>query len=334
MTLFSRTPDVTIGIPAYNAEKYLPTCLQSIADQTADRRRIETIVVDDGSTDGTAEMAERLLKDLRLRGSVVTRPNSGTPAEPRNAVLDQAKGKWTYFVDVDDFLGPEAIESMTELGREGRADVVVGKYVGVNRGVPKVMFRETLSQTDARRTPLIDSLNVLKMYRTEFARDLGYRFNPRLRMAEDHPFALSAYARTERVAVQADVDCYHWVRHKTEAGSQAHLTGHVLPVDDFYAYMFESFAVLARAMDEGLPLAGYLRDRYWHRLLSFDLPTEMRRNRGPEDRDRSIATARRLMLAERVRDSSAELNLKSKAMLRALELGDREMVENVGQLLK
>ncbi|MBR7502646.1 hypothetical protein KCW65_21370, partial [Mycobacterium tuberculosis] len=133
--------------------------------------------------------------------------------------------------------------------------------------------------------PLIDSLNVLKMYRTEFARTIGYRFNPRLRMAEDHPFALAAYARTDRVAVQADVDCYHWVRHKTEAGSQAHLTGHVLPVDEFYAYMFESFDVLARAVDEGLPLADYLRDRYWHRLLSFDLPTEMRRHREPEDRD-------------------------------------------------
>ncbi|NNV09416.1 glycosyltransferase, partial [Geobacillus sp. MMMUD3] len=50
MAFFSRTPDVTIGIPAYNAEQYLPTCLQSIADQTADLRRIETIVVDDGST--------------------------------------------------------------------------------------------------------------------------------------------------------------------------------------------------------------------------------------------------------------------------------------------
>ncbi|MBE8146761.1 glycosyltransferase [Brevibacterium casei] len=69
MAFFSRTPDVTIGIPAYNAEQYLPTCLQSIADQTADLRRIETIVVDDGSTDGTAELADRLLKDLRLRGA-------------------------------------------------------------------------------------------------------------------------------------------------------------------------------------------------------------------------------------------------------------------------
>ncbi|GAA3829079.1 MULTISPECIES: glycosyltransferase family 2 protein [Brevibacterium] len=334
MAFFSRTPDVTIGIPAYNAEEYLPKCLESIAAQTAGAKRIETIVVDDGSTDSTAELADQLLKDLRLYGTVVSIPNSGTPAEPRNTVLDRANGRWTYFVDVDDYLGAQAIESMTALGKEGQADVVVGKYVGVNRGVPKVMFRETLSRTDAHRTPLIDSLNVLKMYRTAFARDIGYRFNPTLRMAEDHPFALSAYARTDRVAVQADVDCYYWVRHSSESGAQTHLTGHVLPVDEFYAYMFESFAVLDRAVEEDLPLAGFLRDRYWHRLLSFDLPTEMRRKRGTEGRRHSIRTARHLISAEQARESSAEFNLKSKSMLRALELDDPTMAEFVGQLLK
>ncbi|GAA1617615.1 hypothetical protein GCM10009700_02520 [Brevibacterium sanguinis] len=334
MALFTRTPDVTIGIPAHNAEAHLETCLRSIAAQTIDTKRIETIIVDDGSTDGTAEEGRRLLAQLKLRGTVLTQENSGTPAKGRNVALDQAKGRWIYFVDVDDHLGPQALDAMTTLGHSDSADVVVGRYVGVGRGVPKVMFKESLSRTDARQTPLIDSLNVLKMFRTAFARDLGYRFNPDLRMAEDHPFVLSAYARTDRVAVQADVDCYYWVRHTTDSAAKGHLTGHVLPVDEFYAYMFESFGVLARAADRRQPFAEYLHNRYWHRLLSFDLPTEMRRKRTPADRDRSIAVARHIMDAEGAADAANEFNLKSRSMHRALELADREMVEFVAQLLR
>lgn len=333
MAFLLAPPIVTIGIPAYNAVPYLQPCLESIAAQTFNMNRVEVIVVDDGSSDDTLAMARRLLRKLRLRGTVLTQANTGTPARARNFALDRAKGKWLLFLDVDDYLGPHALAAMTDLGEIDDADVVVGKYVGVNRGVPKVIFKETLSRTDAKNTPLVDSLSVHKMYRTVFARGLEYRFNSALKMAEDHPFALAANARTDRVAVQADVDCYFLVRHQTDVGAKNHLTGHVLPVDDAYAYMFESFDVLRRTEDAGFPMARHLADRYWHRLLSFDIPLDMRRSRTPDDRDRAIAKVRRLLDLEDARRSEKAINAKSGAMLRALELGDRQMVESVARLL-
>ncbi|MGO2035135.1 MAG: glycosyltransferase family 2 protein [Brevibacterium sp.] len=334
MAFYLSAPEVTIVIPAYNSEAYAEKCLQSIAMQSQGRRRTEVIVVDDGSTDDTAGLTRTLMKRFRLRGTVLTQLNTGSPAAGRNVGLDESKGKWVYFVDVDDYLGESALEAMTALGDQGRADVVVGKYVGINRGVPKVMFRKTLACTNPRETPLIDSLNALKMYRTAFARDVGYRFNSDLKMAEDHPFALATYARTDRVAVQADVDCYYWVRHTSASGTGQHLTGHVLPVEEFYAYMFESFAVIDVAAEEGFALAPYIHDRYWQRLLSFDLPTEMRRKRSNADREQSIAIARSLVEAEGASAAAAEFSLASKATLRSLELGDRSMVEYTAQLLK
>lgn len=334
MAIFLRSPEVTIGIPAYNATAHLEKCLGSVAAQTFRTSGMEIILVDDGSTDGTAELARQLFRRLGLRGRVLSQPNTGSPAAARNTALDRARGRWIYFVDVDDYLGEQAITAMTSLGEQGEADVVVGRYVGVGRGAPKVMFERTLRCTDARQTPLIDSLNVLKMYRTEFARNIGYRFNPKLRMAEDHPFALAAYARTSRVAVQADIECYYWVRHTDAIGKSNHLTGHVLAVDEFYAYMHESFAVLRNAIHADHPRALYLRDRYWHRLLTFDIPNEMRRKRTPADREASITAARGLIDRERATESAGEFNAKSRAMLRSLEIGDWQMVEAVAALVR
>lgn len=334
MSLFTRAPVVTVGIAAYNALPYLRTCLESIAGQTYGKRLIEVLVIDDGSSDDTVVEARRLMTEHKLKGEVLTQKNTGSPATARNVAIERAQGRWLYFVDVDDYLGKDALKTMVSLGDSEDADVVVGKYVGINRGVPKVMFRDNLAKTDVTKTPLIDSLNVLKMYRTEFARSLDYRFNPALRMAEDHPFALSAYVRTDRVAIVGDTDCYFCVRHISAAAKTGHLTGHVLPVDEFYAYTFEAFEVIERNASAGAPFASAVRDKYWHRLLTLDLPTEMRRNRSAEDRDHSIATAQRLFEQYDPHRSEDALNAKSRSMLRALELGDRVLVENLGQVLR
>ena len=62
-------------------------------------------------------------------------------------------------------------------------------------------------------------------------------------MAEDHPIAMAGYVQTERIAIQADTDCYYWVRHSSTTSKAQHLTGHVLPVEAFYAYFDEVFDV-------------------------------------------------------------------------------------------
>ena len=247
--------------------------------------------------------------------------------------MDSANGEFLFFIDVDDYLGERAIRSMVDLASVDSADIVLGKFKGINRGVPKVLFRRTLSRTDISESPLVDSLNVLKMFRTEYARGLGYRFNPTIKMAEDHPFALSAYAQTDRVAIQSDVDCYFCVRHLSEKSKAQHLTGHILPVDEFYRYFDETFEMLNRLDEKSTPLLETTRGKYWHRLLYLDIPNEFRRARSPEEFHYSLQVASDLAEKYRATKYTQFFSHATRAMLRALEIRDDVLAKNLARIL-
>lgn len=112
---------VSLIIPAFNAEKFLAQCLESIQRQTYEAW--EAIVVDDGSTDSTAGIATRMAQaDKRIR---IWRRKNGGPSAARNSGIAAAKGRWLAFVDADDELHPMFIERMLEAARTARADMAV-----------------------------------------------------------------------------------------------------------------------------------------------------------------------------------------------------------------
>jgi poly(ribitol-phosphate) beta-N-acetylglucosaminyltransferase len=275
---------ITVGIPVYNDEEHVRTCLDSVLAQSMDRRDIEVICVDDGSTDSTPEvLADYATRFPRGGMRVLTQANSGSPARGRNRMIDEARGEYLYFVDSDDYLGREALSAVCDLGDQDRADVVIGKFVGVGRGVPKYIFRKTRSATTMEETTVIDSLNVLKAFRTEYVRRLPYRFDPSLVIAEDHPFAMSAYLHTDAIAIHADVDCYYCVRHTSEASKAKHMTGHIKPVGQYYAYYRAVFDVIRSSTTVPEARRRFAETQYWNRLLTFDLVVEFRRKRSEHD---------------------------------------------------
>ena len=104
-------PEVTVIMPVYNTLEYLGAAIDSILGQTlAD---IELIAVDDGSTDGCADLLKsRASQDPRLQ--VISQPNRGQGAA-RNAALKHATGRYIYFMDSDDILASEALEKCVSL---------------------------------------------------------------------------------------------------------------------------------------------------------------------------------------------------------------------------
>ena len=97
---------VSIIIPAYNIEKYIDRCLESLLAQTYSQ--LEVLVVDDGSTDDTWSHIEQFMaKDKRVKG--FRRENAGVSAA-RNFALDMATGFYIQFVDSDDYLNENAVE--------------------------------------------------------------------------------------------------------------------------------------------------------------------------------------------------------------------------------
>src|SRR5690606_3185045 len=112
---------------------YLVECLASVEAQTIDPGRIEVIAVDDGSTDGTGEYLEEFAGRAPMTVTVVRQENSGGPSGPRNVGLARAAGRYVFFLDADDRLGPEALARMVALADRADPDVTQGMLEGVNR---------------------------------------------------------------------------------------------------------------------------------------------------------------------------------------------------------
>ncbi len=116
-------PAISVIIPVFNAEKYLPVCLESLFIQTF--RNFEVIVVDDCSIDSSLVIAESYLDKFGGRLKIIClEENSGTPGLPRNIGLEHACGKYIYFVDSDDFLVDNALEIFYDCAENYHAEVV------------------------------------------------------------------------------------------------------------------------------------------------------------------------------------------------------------------
>lgn len=113
---------ISIVIPVYNAEKFLPQCLDSLVNQTY--RDLEIICVNDGSTDGSLAILEQYAaKDTRIK--VISQENQG-PSEARNNGISEAEGEWMMFVDSDDWLEMDCCEQVTE---QNNYDLVFFSYI-------------------------------------------------------------------------------------------------------------------------------------------------------------------------------------------------------------
>jgi glycosyltransferase involved in cell wall biosynthesis len=120
------TPAVSVCIPTYNRRHYLEQTLASIFAQTY--KDFEVVVVDDGSTDGTAEMIKNAGYNVRY----FWQENAGD-AVARNTLIELAKGHYISFIDSDDLLMPDALERMVKTAEsEDEPVIVYGPYIRIN----------------------------------------------------------------------------------------------------------------------------------------------------------------------------------------------------------
>lgn len=111
---------LSVIIPVYNGESHIAGCMAALEAQT--RRDFEVIFVNDGSTDSTARRLDAIESDLDIR--VVTRPNGGVSAA-RNAGLDLARGRYVYFLDVDDTIEPDTMELVGRAAEASAPDCII-----------------------------------------------------------------------------------------------------------------------------------------------------------------------------------------------------------------
>lgn len=108
MSASTENPSISVLIPVFNCERYLGAAIESVLAQTLSPTEI--IVVDDGSTDGTANIATSFGSRVRYE----FRPHAGIPTT-RNACIETARGDWLAFLDADDLWLPEKLRAQADL---------------------------------------------------------------------------------------------------------------------------------------------------------------------------------------------------------------------------
>lgn len=167
--------NISVVIPAYNAAHFLPRCLSSVFSQTL--QPAEVIVVDDGSTDDTAEVGRR------LGARVVSRPNGGLSAA-RNTGVKNSSSEWVALLDADDLWSPGKLESQAARVQSDTVLVYTGIRVFSDDGVRHAS--PAMDPAEARRmlrfcNPITPSSVIAR--RTALLRDGGFRED--IRACED-----------------------------------------------------------------------------------------------------------------------------------------------------
>lgn len=262
-------PALSIVIPVYDAEDYLPGCLDTIIGGGGDQ--LEVVIADDCSPDGSRAVADRYAEgDARIR--VVSTPENAGSGPARNVGLSHATGDYVWFVDADDELKPGAVDRViAAVAGDERPDVVLvqhekardtgvvepGELVELAEGSPVDLDGFTLDQwpriVDYTHTPWT------KVSRREFLNSIDLDFPSG--WYTDIPWTYGLLRRAKRMSIVTDC-CYQW---RQRAGSSITRTRDDRHFDVFTQWQrtWDDFAGVA---DPGVRVALF-NHMVWHLLL-------------------------------------------------------------------
>ena len=196
----SSTPLISIIVPVYNVEKYLQRCIDSILAQSF--KDFELILIDDGSKDKSGEICDAYAKrDARIR---VFHKENGGVSTARNVGLDTVRGKWTCFVDSDDYVKPYYLHQMYERTQGWNN----GRTFMVMTGMDSMIWRSTLSE---QMVPLSDVPRFIadnhlplspfcKLFSTDVLQKFHIRFQQGITNGEDFVFVCDYLRHTDGIS--------------------------------------------------------------------------------------------------------------------------------------
>lgn len=204
------TPQISVIIPAYNTAGYIGKAIKSALGQTC--QNIEVIVVDDGSTDGTAKIAQKFV-DKRLK-VIINQKNLGV-SYSRNRALKEAKGKWIALLDSDDWFAPERLEKLLEVAQAEKADLIADDLYLIRDG-EKSPWSTLLQDSEVKinTKTLIDPISFIKadfpsekgvsfgftkpLIKRQFLLDKGIEYDETLQAGEDFTLYLKCLIEKAR----------------------------------------------------------------------------------------------------------------------------------------
>ncbi|MBE5881053.1 MAG: glycosyltransferase family 2 protein [Lachnospiraceae bacterium] len=218
---------ISVVIPVYNAEKYLKECIESFLRQTY--KNLEIIMVDDGSTDASAEIIEDASKkDKRIQ--YIYQKNSGAPAA-RNNGLDHAKGEYIYLFDADDLVEDDTIQLLFSLAEEQDADIAIGNFrtmLSADKTVDSGEFDsvKVYCGDEISECMLLSPLPGNKLFRSRMIKEKEIRF-AQVRLGQDLNFYQKVLSVSKKVCVCPE----YTMRYRIVGNSVSHsYTGKVVDI--------------------------------------------------------------------------------------------------------
>ena len=248
--------EISVIVPIYRVEKYLPACIESILNQTF--TDFELILVDDGSPDACPHICDETAKrDARVR--VIHQANAGLSAA-RNAGIEIAQGEWLSFIDSDDFVAPEFLQTLHDAAVKAGTDGAVCSVRLVSEDGQPIETPETMRVPNGVTTGreilrkigdpacMPYTVAVGKLWKRTVYRTLRY---PLGRRNED-TFVFAELYDTAKTVAQVSSPLY---AYRQRAGSIMHEKVTLRNLDEMWAFV-NCFDVLrAHGYDDLLPEA-------------------------------------------------------------------------------
>ncbi len=269
---------ISVIVPVYNVQKYLPRCIESILNQSY--KDIELILVDDGSPDNSGDICDYYAKkDSRV---VVIHKENGGASSARNAGLDVAKGKFINFVDSDDYIPNDSLENLINLQKENDADLVCctyERYLQNNKIVPVKFYDKffNIEKVD------YEGINILlsdlfrgpwaKLFKNSIIKVNNILFDEKIKIGEDTIFVYSYLNKSKNIRC-SNLLVYKYIINNASAMRSRH--------ENFYRYIipvtqtkikFFSFLNINETIKKGLCcrcIIGGIDDVSHHYLERFN----------------------------------------------------------------
>ena len=242
------SPLVSVIVPIYNTQEFLPRCLDSILNQLYEN--IEIILVNDGSTDGSLSVCEKYArKDTRIQ--IASQPNQGIIAAKKTGIRI-CRGSYVMFVDSDDWIEPELAGVMVQAMRESDCSLVcTNVYMESEEGIsekrnaiPSGIYetgniaKDLFYYKNMARYGILP-YSVAKLYPREMLREILENISDEIHYAEDKAIVFSFVFRDIKVCFMDSMYYHYCVRNGSACQSENQ--NYLVELTAFYKYAKKLF---------------------------------------------------------------------------------------------
>jgi len=285
--------EVSIIIPVHNAKEQLARAIESAVNQK--KVFTEVILVDDGSTDGSAEICDDYAEQEPLLIKVIHQANKGTGAA-LNAGLDQAIGKYVYFADPNDYFDKNLLADNCRLSKETRPDLIVFGYTQESTSnpqdrelklpnFPQLTTRQVFRQHFGNVYQFSPFVLWNKIYNKAFLNKHHIRFTNQP-IGQDALFNIDVYKHASSVIVNRKA-YYHNVLHECSPVDRYHPERYVMEQK-----IAQAFEVLVKQWGEEPAFDDLIGEEYF-RVIYLETGNLVHES-CPLDEDEKVARLRRL----------------------------------------